>query len=98
MYEFLPGNLKNSIFNVRDFKSRQELAECLKFLMNNEAEYSKHLEWKTKCLGYVDDTVIGKYWNRQFHNWCYVCHGIAKGKWHKKGLKTDICTPRQYAT
>ena len=44
IYEFLPGNLKNSIVNVRDFKSPQELAERLKFLMNNETEYNKYLE------------------------------------------------------
>ena len=98
IYEFLPGNLKNSIVNVRDFKSPQELAERLKFLMNNETEYNKYLEWKTKGLGYIDDTVIGKYWNRQFHHWCQVCQSIAQGKWHKEGLKVDICTPRKYET
>ena len=98
IYEFLPGNLKNSIVNVRDFKSPQKLAERLKFLMNNETEYNKYLEWKTKGLGYIDDTVIGKYWNRQFHPWCQVCQSIAQGKWHKEGLKVDICTPRKYET
>ena len=98
IYEFLPGNLKKSIVNVRDFKSPQELAERLKFLMNNETEYNKYLEWKTKGLGYIDDTVIGKYWNRQFHHWCEVCQSIAQGKWHKEGLKVDICTPRKYET
>ena len=98
IHEFLPGNLNKSIVNVRDFKSPQELAERLKFLMNNETEYNKYLEWKTKGLGYIDDTVIGKYWNRQFHHWCQVCQSIAQGKWHKEGLKVDICTPRKYET
>ena len=63
IYEFLPGNLNNSIINVRDFKNPQELAEHLKFLMNNETEYNKHSEWKTKDLGDMNGTVIGKYWN-----------------------------------
>ena len=98
IYEFLPGNLKNAIINVRDFKNPEELAKHLKFLMNNETEYNKHLEWKTEGLGYINDTVIGKYWNRQFHDWCQVCQSIAQGKWHKEGLKADLCTPRQYET
>ena len=98
IYEFLPGNLKNAIINVRDFKNPQELAVHLKFLMNNEAEYNKHLEWKTKGLGDINDTVIGKYWNRQFHHWCQVCQSIAQGKWHKEGLKDDLCTWRRYET
>ena len=59
IYEFLPGNLKNAIINVRDFKNPQELAEHLKFFINNETEYNKHLEWKTKGLGDINDTVIG---------------------------------------
>ena len=98
IYEFLPGNLKNAIINVRDFKNPQELAEHLKFLMNNETEYNKHLEWKTKGLGDINDTIIGKYWNRQFHHWCQVCQSIAQGKWHKEGLKADLCTWRKYET
>jgi hypothetical protein len=98
IYEFLPGNLKNAIINVRDFKNPQELARHLTFLMNNETEYNKHLEWKRKGLGEIGDTVIGKYWTRKFHPWCGVCQTIAEGKWNKQGLKVDVCQPRQYKT
>ena len=98
IYEFLPGNLKNAIINVRDFKNPRELADRLKFLMNNEAEYNKLLEWKRQGLGDIDDTVIGKYWNGKFHPWCQVCLAIARGKWHREGLHVDLCQSRQYTT
>ena len=65
IYEFLPGNLRNAIVNVRDFKSPKELAVRLHFLMHNETEYNKYLEWKTTGLGEIVDTVIGKYWLRK---------------------------------
>ncbi|XP_046862306.1 alpha-(1,3)-fucosyltransferase 11-like [Xenia sp. Carnegie-2017] len=96
IYDFLPGNLKNAIINVRDFKSPKELAERLKFLMNNKIEYNKFLEWKVKGLGHINDTVIGRYWESKFRQWCYVCQGVADGKGHKEGLKPDFCKPRDY--
>ncbi|XP_028394841.1 alpha-(1,3)-fucosyltransferase B-like [Dendronephthya gigantea] len=98
IYDFLPGNLRNSIVNVRDFKNPADLAEHLKFLMNNETEYNKYLEWKTKGLGDISGTIIGSYWNRKFNHWCQVCQAIAQKKWHKQGLKVDECQPRQYNT
>jgi hypothetical protein len=98
IYEFLPGNLKNAIINVRDFKNPRELAEHLKFLMNNETEYNKHLEWKRKGLGDISQIIIGKYWDSKFHHWCEVCQAIAQGKWHRQGLKVDHCQTRQFNT
>ncbi|XP_046853900.1 4-galactosyl-N-acetylglucosaminide 3-alpha-L-fucosyltransferase 9-like isoform X1 [Xenia sp. Carnegie-2017] len=96
IYEFLPGNLKNAIINVRDFKSPKELAERLKFLMKNKIEYNKYLEWKIKGLGHITDTVIGKYWESKFTHWCDMCVAISKGKWHKEGLKPEFCKRREY--
>jgi hypothetical protein len=96
IHEFLPGNLKNAIVNVRDFKSPRDLADRLRFLMNNKMEYNKFLEWKTKGLGDISDTVIGKYWNRKFGHWCQMCEAVAQGKWHQEGLKADVCKSRQY--
>ncbi|EDO33856.1 predicted protein, partial [Nematostella vectensis] len=46
--QFLPGNLKNSIIKVSDFKGPKELAEYLNYLMTNETAYNKYLEWKWK--------------------------------------------------
>ncbi|XP_046858138.1 alpha-(1,3)-fucosyltransferase 11-like [Xenia sp. Carnegie-2017] len=94
--DFLPGNLKNAIINVRDFKSPKELAERLKFLMNNKTEYNKFLEWKVKGLGHINDTVIGRFWESKFRQWCYVCQGVSDGKGHKEGLKPDFCKTREY--
>ena len=96
IYEFLPGNLKNAIVNVRDFKSPKDLADRLKFLMGNKTEYNKFLEWKTKGLGDINNTVIGQYWNRKFGHWCQICEAVAQGKWHKEGLKPHTCKAREY--
>ena len=96
IYEFLPGNLKNAIVNVRDFKSPKDLADRLKFLMNNKTEYNKFLEWKVKGLGDISNTVIGKYWERKFGHWCQICEAVSQGRWHKEGLKADVCKPRDY--
>ena len=98
IYEFLPGNLRNAIVNVRDFKTPKKLAEYLKFLMNNETEYKKHLEWKTKGFGRINDTVIGQYWDGKFNHWCRMCQAISEGRWHKEGLKADVCESRKYET
>ncbi|XP_046858528.1 LOW QUALITY PROTEIN: alpha-(1,3)-fucosyltransferase 11-like [Xenia sp. Carnegie-2017] len=94
--DFLPGNLKNAIINVREFKSPKQLAERLKFLMNNKTEYNKFLEWKVKGLGHINDTVIGRFWESKFRQWCYVCQGVSDGKGHKEGLKPDFCKTREY--
>ena len=76
---------KNAIINARDFKNPQELAEHLKFFINNETEYNKHLEWKTKGLGDINDTVIGKYWNRQFNTGVKYARASLRGN----GIKRD---------
>ena len=96
VYEFLPGNLKNAIVNVRDFKSPKDLADRLNFLMGNKKEYYKYLEWKTKGLGNINNTIIGQYWNKKISHWCQVCQSVAQGKWHKEGLKPDNCKAREY--
>ena len=95
IYEFLPGNLKNAILNVRHFKSPKDLADRLKSLMNNKTEYNKFLEWKVKGLGDIRDTVIGKYWERKFGHWCQICEAVSQGRWHKEGLKQDVCKRRK---
>ena len=96
VYEFLPGNLKNAIVNVRDFKSPKDLADRLNFLMGNKTEYNKYLEWKTKGLGNIKNTIIGQYWDKKFCLWCQMCESVAQGRWHKEGLKPDNCKARDY--
>ena len=93
--KFLPGNLRNSIIKVSDFKSPKELAEYLKFLSNNETAYSRYLEWKWRGLGDIFNTTIGRWWKPKFPLFCQVCMALAKGKLHS-GLKLDYCQPRRY--
>lgn len=40
----MPSN--HSIIKLEDFESYEKLAEYLKFLDQNDAEYEKYLEWK----------------------------------------------------
>lgn len=93
--EFLPGNLKNSIIKVSDFKSPKELAKYLKYLSNNETAYNKYLEWKWKGLGNILNTTIGRWWKPRHPLFCQVCMALAKGKLHR-GLRLDYCQPRRY--
>ena len=65
----------NAIINVRDFKNPRELAERLKFLMNNKTEYNKR-----NGLRDISQTIIGKYCDSKFHHWCKICQAIAQGK------------------
>jgi len=94
--EFLPGNLKNSVVRVRDFKSPRLLAEYLKTLSNNEGQYIKYLEWKWKGIGDITGTVIGNYWNPKYPLYCQMCVVLSEGRVHKGGLQADNCKPRTF--
>ena len=95
--DFLPGNLKNSIIRVRNFKSPKQLADYLTYLSNNETAYNEYLEWKSKGVGNFSGTVIGDRWQPKYPLYCQMCVAVAEGKIHKDGLKTDICQSRKYA-
>ena len=95
--EFLPGPyLNHSVIRVRDFTSPQRLAEYLKYLSNNEAEYNKYLEWKWKGYGDITGTATGDYWMPKYPLYCQVCVAVSKGKGNKEGLKAIPCNPRRF--
>ena len=94
--EFLPGNLRNAVIKVRDFKSPKLLAEHLKYLSNKETEYNKHLEWKQKGIGNLTGTVIGNHWKPKFPLYCQMCVAIAEGRIHRDGLQIDTCKRREF--
>ena len=93
--EFLPGNLRNAIIKVKDFKSPKHLADYLSMLSNNETAFNKYLEWKWKGFGDISKTKIGRWWKPKYPLFCQVCMAVAKGKLHR-GLKVDKCEPRRY--
>ena len=95
--EFLPGNLRNAVIKVRDFKSPQLLAEHLKYLLNNEAEYNKYLEWKQTGIGNISGTVIGNFWKPKYDLYCQMCVALSEGRVHKDGLPIDNCQGRNPA-
>ena len=95
--EFLPGPyLNHSVIKVRDFKSPKLLADYLKYLGNNEAEYNKYLEWKWKGYGDITGTVIGNYWMPKYPIYCQVCVALSEGRQDKRGLKPIPCNPRRF--
>ena len=92
---FLPGNLKNAIINVRDFKSPKNLAEYLKYLSNNETAFNKYMEWKYKGIGDYRNTTIGRWWDQKYPLFCQVCMRLAQGGLHN-GLDVDHCKARTF--
>ncbi|PRP81354.1 alpha 1,3 fucosyltransferase [Planoprotostelium fungivorum] len=46
VYDFLPSN--DSIILYRSFKSTTEFIERIKYLLEHEEEYERHLEWKKR--------------------------------------------------
>ena len=95
--EFLPGNLRHAVIKVRDFKSPKLLAEHLKFLIHNETEYNKYLEWKQTGIGNFTGTVIGNYWKPKYPIYCQICVALSEGRVHKDGLPIDNCQGRNAA-
>ena len=83
--EFLPGPyLNHSVIKARDFKSPQLLADYIKHLSNNEAEYNKYLEWKWKGYGDITGTAIGNYWMPKYPMYCQVCVALSEERQHKQ--------------
>jgi len=95
--EFLPGNLRNAVIKVRDFKSPKLLAEYLKYLALNEAKYNKYLEWKQTGIGNFTGTVIGNFWKPKYDIYCQICVALSEGRVHKDGLPKDDCQRRKAA-
>ena len=94
--QFLPGNLRSSIINVRDFENPKLLADYITYLSSNKDEYSKYLEWKRKGFGDIEGTNIGKCWMPKYPLYCQICMALSEGRIHKDGLKVDICKKRAF--
>ena len=94
--EFLPGNLRNAVIKVRDFKSPHQLADYLLYLSKNETEYNKFLDWKWKGIGNITGTAIGYFWKPDYPIVCQICVALSQGRIHKEGLQAIPCKPRAY--
>jgi hypothetical protein len=108
--ELLPGNLRDSIIKVKDFKNPKKLAEYLKLLSGNEALYNRYLRWKYEGFQVPESfysTVHGRGWQRLDQElpydvaYCSICEKFtelkSQGKPIKaKGLiKPDNCRVRK---
>ncbi|XP_068750988.1 alpha-(1,3)-fucosyltransferase 11-like [Montipora capricornis] len=94
--EFLPGNLRNAVIKVRDFKSPRHLADYILYLSKSETEYNNFLDWKWKGIGDITGTAIGYFWKPDYPIFCQICVALSHGRVHKEGLQTIPCKPRAY--
>ena len=94
--EFLPGNLRQSVIKVRDFRTPKDLSDYLKYLSTNETEYNNYLTWKSKGVGNITGTVIGNFWKPKYPIYCQICVALSEGRIHKEGLRPIPCNARTY--
>ena len=94
--EFLPGNLRQSVIKVRDFRTPKDLSDYLKYLSTNETEYNNYLTWKSKGVGNITGTVIGNCWKPKYPIYCQICVALSEGRIHKEGLRPIPCNARTY--
>ena len=94
--EFLPGNLRQSVIKVRDFRTPKDLSDYLKYLSTNETEYNNYLMWKSKGVGNITGTVIGNFWKPKYPIYCQICVALSEGRIHKEGLRPIPCNARTY--
>ena len=94
--EFLPGNLRQSVIKVRDFRTPKDLSDYLKYLSTNETEYNNYLTWKSKGVGNITGTVIGNCWKPKYPIYCQICMALSEGRIHKEGLRPIPCNARTY--
>ena len=94
--EFLPGNLRQSVIKVRDFRTPKDLSDYLKYLSTNETEYNNYLRWKSKGVGNITGTVIGNFWKPKYPIYCQICAALSEGRIHKEGLRPIPCNARTY--
>ena len=94
--EFLPGNLRQSVIKVRDFRTPKDLSDYLKYLSTNETEYNNYLTWKSKGVGNITGTVIGNCWKPKYPIYCQICMALSEGRIHKEGLRPIPCNARAY--
>ena len=95
--EFLPGNLRDSVIQVRDFKTPKDLAAYMKKLATNETAYNKFLKWKYQGFGFTDGYVnssIGHFWDNELPVFCRICQRIASGDLGRAGLPVERCVRR----
>ena len=98
--ELLPGNLKGSIIDVRDFKNPKALARYLKRLATDEYAYNKFLKWKYEGfrfpLSYANSS-LGQLWDNRLPVFCRVCQRVASGDMGRDGLPVETCSRRNFS-
>ena len=97
--EFLPGNLRDSVIEVRDFKTPKALAAYLKRLATDENAYNKFLKWKYEGFQFPEsyaNSSIGQFWDYGLPVFCRICQRIASGDLGRAGLPVETCERKDF--
>ena len=97
--EYLPGNLRDSIIDVRDFPTPKALATYLKKLAKNEEAYNKFLRWKYEGFQFPEsyaNSAIGQLWDSTSPI-CRICQKISSGDMGRDGLPIEICERKNFS-
>ena len=97
IHEFLPGNLRDSIIEVRDFGTPKDLATYMKKLATNESAYNKFLKWKYQGFQFPTsyaNSSIGRLWENGLPVFCQICQRITSGDMGRAGLPVEKCKRR----
>ena len=98
--EFLPGNLRDSIIEVRNFSTPKALATYLKRLASNEMDYNRFLRWKYKGFNFPEsyaNSSIGQFWDSKSPVFCKICQRVASGDAGRDGLPVETCERRNFS-
>lgn len=100
IHDFLPGNLRDAIIEVRDFATPKSLASYLKALAKDELAYNRYLRWKYEGYNFPPDynrSVIGALWDG-LPVFCRVCMALNSGNVGQDGLAVETCAPRNLSS
>ena len=98
--EFLPGNLRDSIIEVRNFKTPKVLAAYLTRLATDEKAYNKFLKWKYQGFKFPEsyaNSSIGQVWDNRIPVFCRICQRLASGDLGRTGLPVETCERRNFS-
>lgn len=88
--DWMPHN--SSIIMVNDFKSPKELAEFIKYLDENDDEYSKYLDFKKPggiTNNLLKDTVLNRDWGSHDHKYYY--YNVDGKMDYYQGFECHVC-------
>ena len=97
--DLLPEKFRKSFINVGDFKTPEDLASHLEYLVVDPSAYHEYLNWKNDDFGNLGDSPFGKIWRPDYSPGCQIAMKILKDKlsgdiFRRKPLEPLNCDPK----